>query len=126
MARKRKDDGLNIELIDALETLERDNGIPAETILHALEEALALAYPKTPGVTATHARVELDRKSGEIRVYEQEVEEFEEEPPRVISEAYVDTPAALGRIAAQTAKQVITQRLREAEREMTFEEYHGR
>jgi N utilization substance protein A len=123
MARKRKDDGVNIELIDALAVLERDKGIPADTILAALEDALAAAYPKTPGVAVTHARVELDRQTGAIRVFEQEVDEESQE---VLSEQFVETPAALGRIAAQTAKQVISQRLREAEREMTFEEYQGR
>jgi N utilization substance protein A len=123
MARKRKDTGKNLELIDALATLERDRGMPAETVFTALEDALGAAYPKTLGVTATHARVAIDRETGEIRVYEQEVDEETEE---VLSEAYVETPPELGRIAAQTAKQVIHQRLREAEREMTFEEYEDR
>jgi N utilization substance protein A len=123
MPRKRKDDGVNIELIDALATLERDKGIPAETILRALEDALGSAYPKTPGANAAFARVELDRQTGAIKVWELDVDE---ETGEVKSETFVETPADLGRIAAQTAKQVITQRLREAEREMTFEEYHGR
>ncbi|HVE92072.1 MAG TPA: transcription termination factor NusA [Actinomycetota bacterium] len=123
MAKKRKDDGRNLELIDALAVLERDKGIPAESIWHALEDALGAAYPKTPGVTATHARIEMDRSSAQIKVWEQEVDE---ETGEIVSENFVETPAALGRIAAQTAKQVITQRLREAEREITFEEYEGR
>ena len=124
MAKKqRKDQDTNLELIDALATLERDRGMPAETIYEALEDALAAAYPKTPGVTAEHARIEIDRQTGGIRVFEREVDEETEE---VISETFVETPAALGRIAAQTAKQVIVQRLREAEREMTFEEYEDR
>jgi hypothetical protein len=58
MARKRKDQGLNVELFAALDMLERDKGIPVEMILGALEDALSSAYPKTPGVTAEHARVE--------------------------------------------------------------------
>jgi len=124
MAKKqRKDQDTNLELIDALATLERDRGMPAETIYEALEDALAAAYPKTPGVTAEHARIEIDRQTGGIRVFEREVDEETEE---VLSETFVETPAALGRIAAQTAKQVIVQRLREAEREMTFEEYEDR
>jgi N utilization substance protein A len=123
MARTRKKQDRNLELIDALATLERDRGMPADTIFSALEDALAAAYPKTPGVTATHARVEIDRETGEIRVFEQEVEEETEE---VLSEQYVETPPELGRIAAQTAKHVIHQRLREAERQMAFEEYEDR
>jgi transcription termination/antitermination protein NusA len=123
MARKRKDTGKNLELIDALATLERDRGMPADTLFKALEDALGAAYPKTPGVTATHARIEIDRETGEFKVFELEVDEETEE---VLSEAYVETPPELGRIAAQTAKQVIHQRLREAEREMAFEEYEDR
>ncbi len=123
MARTRKKADRNLELIDALATLERDRGMPADTIFSALEDALAAAYPKTPGVAATHARVEIDRETGEIRVFEQEVDEETEE---VRSEQFVETPPELGRIAAQTAKHVIHQRLREAERQMAFEEYEDR
>ena len=78
---------------------------------------------RRPGVTATHARVEIDRQTGEIRVFEQEVDEETEE---VIKEEFVETPPELGRIAAQTAKHVIHQKLREAERQMAFEEYEDR
>jgi N utilization substance protein A len=123
MARTRKKSDRNLELVDALATLERDRGMPAETIYGALEDALGAAYPKTPGVGATHARVEIDRQSGEIRVFERVVDEETEE---VLSEAPVETTPEFGRIAAQTAKQVIHQRLREAERQMAFEEYEDR
>ena len=123
MARTRKRSDRNLELVDALATLERDRGMPAETIYAALEDALAAAYPKTPGITATHARVEIDRESGEIRVFERVVDEETEE---VLSETPVETTPEFGRIAAQTAKQVIHQRLREAERQMAFEEYEDR
>jgi transcription termination/antitermination protein NusA len=123
MARTRKKSDKNLELIDALATLERDRGMPADTIFEALEAALGAAYPKTPGVSATHARVEIDRQSGEIRVFEQEVDEETEEVRR---EEFVETPPELGRIAAQTAKHVIHQKLREAERQIAFEEYEDR
>jgi N utilization substance protein A len=123
MARTRKRSDKNLELVDALATLERDRGMPAETIYAALEDALAAAYPKTPGVTATHARVEIDRETGEIRVFERVVDEETEE---VLSETPVETTPEFGRIAAQTAKQVIHQRLRDAERQMAFEEYEDR
>jgi N utilization substance protein A len=123
MARTRKRSDRNLELVDALATLERDRGMPAETIYAALEDALGAAYPKTPGISATHARVEIDRETGEIRVFERVVDEETEE---VLSEAPVETTPEFGRIAAQTAKQVIHQRLREAERQMAFEEYEDR
>ena len=123
MAKTRKKPDRNLELIDALATLERDRGMPANTIYSALEAALAAAYPKTPGVQATHARVEIDRETGEIRVFEQEVDEETEE---VLSESPVETSPDFGRIAAQTAKHVIHQKLREAERQMAFEEYEDR
>lgn len=123
MAKARKTPDRNLELIDALATLERDRGMPADTIYSALEAALAAAYPKTPGVAATHARVEIDRETGEIRVFEQVVEEETEE---VLSETPVETSPDFGRIAAQTAKHVIHQKLREAERQMAFEEYEDR
>jgi N utilization substance protein A len=123
MARARKKSDKNLELIDALATLERDRGMPADTIFEALEAALGAAYPKTPGVAASHARVEIDRGTGEIRVFEQEVDEETEE---VKSEQFVETPPELGRIAAQTAKHVIHQKLREAERQIAFEEYEDR
>jgi N utilization substance protein A len=97
--------------------------MPADTIIQAFEAALAAAYPKTPGVTATHARVELDRQTGEIRVYELEVDEETEE---VLKEEFVENPPDLGRIAAQTAKHVIHQKLREAERQIAFDEYEDR
>jgi N utilization substance protein A len=123
MAKTRKTPDRNLELIDALATLERDRGMPADTIYSALEAALAAAYPKTPGVSATHARVEIDRETGEIRVFEQVVDEETEE---VLSETPAETSPDFGRIAAQTAKHVIHQKLREAERQMAFEEYEDR
>ncbi len=127
MAKARKKPDKNLELIDALATLERERGMPQDTLFQALEEALAAAYPKTPGVSASHARIEIDREKGDIRVYEQEVREDEETGEvEVISEQFVETPPELGRIAAQTAKHVIHQKLREAERQMAFEEYEDR
>src|SRR3954471_5706633 len=146
------------EIIDAVSALEKEKGIDGEILLTALEDALLAAYKKTPGA-AQHAKVELDRDSGDIRVLaltlpeeelldhpgvtmpeidpEAEVPEGEEpvEPEPIIdwdrlAEADIDvvdvTPSNFGRIAAQTAKQVILQRIREAEREMRFDEYQDR
>ncbi len=111
---------MDYNLLDALELLEREKGVPAETILDALANALVSAYKRTPGA-AEEARVTIDPDTGEILVYGQELDE----DGNVIRE-WEDTPEDFGRIAAQTAKQVIMQRLRDAKREQVFELYEGR
>ncbi len=108
------------EVLDALELLAREKGVPADTILDALANALVSAYKRTPGA-AEEARVTIDPDSGEILVYGQELDE----DGNVVNE-WEDTPDDFGRIAAQTAKQVITQRLRDAKREQVFDLYEGR
>ena len=149
------------EIVEAVGVLEREKGISADRLMAALEDALLSAYKKTPGA-AKYARVEVDRSSGDFRVYElllppdleeQLLDEVEEEageptvdpetgemvypePPEIDQERlaqYRDqieerdvTPDDFGRIAAQTAKQVILQRIREAERDMMFNEYQDR
>ncbi len=122
---------MNQELIQALRELEREKGIPFETILSGLEEALASAYksykrqhdPELDEFT-TGVRVELDPESGEMRAW---MQELDEETQEVLTEKEEEVPSDfLGRIAAQTAKQVIYQKLRDAEREMTYEEFSGR
>ncbi|ROT32787.1 transcription termination factor NusA [Micromonospora sp. HM5-17] len=110
---------MNIDLA-ALRALEREREIPFDTILAAIETALLTAYRHTEGARA-HARVEIDRKTGEASVYAQELDE----QGTVIREVD-DTPHDFGRIAAMTAKQVILQRLREATDEVHFGEYAGR
>ena len=107
-------------MLDALDGVAREKGIPIETILDALANAFVSAYKRTPGA-AEEARVTLDADTGEITVYGQELDE----DGNVIRE-WVDTPEDFGRIAVQTAKQVITQRLRDAKREQVFELYDGR
>jgi len=111
---------MDYNLLDALELLEREKGVPAETILDALANALVSAYKRTPGA-AEEARVTIDADTGEIVVYGQELDE----DGNVIRE-WEDTPEDFGRIAAQTAKQVIMQRLRDAKREQVFDLYEGR
>jgi transcription termination/antitermination protein NusA len=144
------------EILDAVKELERQKSIDSEVLLTALEDALKAAYKKTP-TAANHVRVELDRDTGDIRVFQVNVPdevliekgllhfpepvenaepvEGEEEPEpeldwdrlaEVDIEAVDVTPSNFGRIAAQTAKQVILQRIREAEREMMFDEYQDR
>ncbi len=111
---------MDYNLLDALELLEREKGVPADTILDALANALVSAYKRTPGA-AEEARVTIDADTGEITVYGQELDE----DGNVVDE-WQDTPDDFGRIAAQTAKQVILQRLRDAKREQVFEVYEGR
>ncbi|NNF88101.1 MAG: transcription termination/antitermination protein NusA, partial [Acidimicrobiia bacterium] len=111
---------MHFEMMEALENLERERGIPVETILDALANALVSAYKRSPGA-AEEARVTIDPDTGEMLVYAQELDE----DGNVVRE-WEDTPDDFGRIAAQTAKQVIQQRLRDAKREQVFDRYQGR
>ena len=147
------------EIVEAVQTLEKEKGISAEKLMLALEDALLSAYKKTPGA-AKYARVDMDRNTADFRVFEllvpPEIEEKlvkeaieeertidpetgelrEPEEPEIDLEKLAEyedqigsrdvTPTDFGRIAAQTAKQVILQRIREAERDMMFEEYQDR
>ncbi|MEA2580684.1 MAG: transcription termination/antitermination protein NusA [Actinomycetota bacterium] len=130
---------MNAEMIAALRELEREKGIAFETILQGLEEAMASAYKtwwKQENPTADDEfagfRAVIDPESGEMRIWQQELDEVDAEDGEslimeVKSEAEVTvTDDFLGRIGAQTAKQVIFQKLRDAEREMTYEEFAGR
>jgi N utilization substance protein A len=110
----------NFAFLEALQQIARDKGISVDTLLDALANALVAAYKRTPGA-AEEAVVTVDPDSGDIRVYGQELDE----DGNVVRE-WDDTPKDFGRIAAQTAKQVILQRIREAERDLKYEEYAGR
>ena len=110
----------NFEFLEALNHIAREKGIAVETLLDALANALVAAYKRTPKA-AEEAFVTIDPESGEIRVYGQELDE----DGHVVRE-WDDTPDDFGRIAAQTAKQVILQRIREVERDQKYEEYAGR
>jgi transcription termination/antitermination protein NusA len=111
---------MNFELMEALQVIEREKGVSMDTLLDALANALVSAYKRMPDA-AEEAVVTIDPDSGEMHVYAQELDE----DGNVVRE-WEDTPDDFGRIAAQTAKQVILQRIREAEREMKYEEYAGR
>jgi N utilization substance protein A len=104
----------------ALRSIEREKEISFETLINALETALLTAYKHTPH-SMPHARVEIDRHTGEVVVLAQDIDE-----DGAIIEEYDDTPTDFGRVAAQTARQVILQRLRDAEHDQTFGEYSGR
>lgn len=106
--------------IEALRSIEREKGISFDTVMEALEGALASAYKRSGG-EGEEARVVIDRTTGEVTVYAQELDE----DGHVVAE-WIDIPEDFGRIVAQTAKQVLMQRLREAERELTYGEYSGK
>jgi len=104
----------------ALRSLEREKDIKLDLVVEAIESALLSAYRHTEGAAA-HARVVLDRKTGETLVMAQELDE-----EGTVLREYDDTPTDFGRIATMTAKQVILQRLREAEHDVSYGEYAGR
>ncbi|MEE6280306.1 transcription termination factor NusA [Georgenia sunbinii] len=93
----------------ALRMIEREREISLDVLVGAIEEALLLAYQRTPG-SAEKARVELDRRTGRVTVMATEVDE----EGNAVGE-FEDTPSGFGRIATATARSVIVQRLRDAE-----------
>ncbi|MEX1134432.1 MAG: transcription termination factor NusA [Acidimicrobiia bacterium] len=109
-------------MMEAIEVLARERGVAIDTILDAFANALVAAYKRSPGA-AEEARVTIDPDSGEVTVYAQELDE----EGNVVSE-WEDTPEgeAFGRIAAQSFKQVMQHKLREAKREHVYEMYEGR
>lgn len=110
---------MNVD-IAALRAIERDKDIPFETVLEAIETALLTAYKHTEG-HHSDARVDIDRKTGVVRVLARETDS----DGNAVQE-WDDTPEGFGRIAATTARQVILQRLRDAEHERTFGEFSAK
>ena len=106
--------------LSILRMLEREKEISFDVLVEAIEQALLTAYHKTPGAQE-NARVQLDRKSGHVTVLAAEVDE----EGNKIAE-YDDTPEGFGRIAATTAKQIMLQRLRDAEDDIRFGEFSGK
>ena len=103
-----------------LRMLEREKEISFDVLVEAIEQALLTAYHKTPGAQEK-ARVELDRKSGHVTVMATEVDD----EGNAVAE-FEDTPEGFGRIAATTAKQIMLQRLRDAEDDIRFGEFSGK
>ncbi|MDO9494639.1 MAG: transcription termination factor NusA [Nocardioides sp.] len=103
-----------------LRMLEREKEISFAVLVEAIEQALLTAYHKSPGAREK-ARVTLDRKSGHVTVLATEVDE----DGNVVGE-FDDTPDGFGRIAATTAKQIMLQRLRDAEDDIRFGEFAGK
>ena len=130
---------MNKEFLDALTELEREKNISKEDIITAIEDAVELAYKKNYG-NYPNVRVIVDREDGEVLVLmsKEVVEEVEDDMMEVsLEEArsyderyevgdvieYQVDPKDFGRIAAQTAKQVVVQRIREAERRNSYDEF---
>ncbi len=111
----------NPDMMEALQALAADKGISVDTLFRALADALESAYKRMPGAYE-YSWVTIDPDTFDMRVHAQELDE-DGEP--MGGELDV-TPHDFGRIAAQTAKQVMLQRIREAERELKYEEYAGR
>jgi N utilization substance protein A len=127
---------MNRETIEALRQIEKEKSIPFAILIEALEDALRSAYNKTTNAVP-YSDVIIDQDTGEIHVFQLtfppgqepnlDVEEGEEvEIDYSIAEREEITPDDFGRIAAQTAKQVIYQRIREAEQDLFFREYSTR
>ncbi len=106
--------------LSVLRSLEAEKDISMDLAIKAIEDALLVAYHRTDGTPPT-ARVEVNRGSGHVTVWAAETGE-----DGAMIREYDDTPDGFGRIAATTARQVILQRLRDAEDELTFGEYAGR
>ncbi len=112
---------MNPDMLEALQALAADKGISVEALLAALADALESAYKRMPD-SEEYAWVTINPETADIRVLAQKLDE-DGEP---IGEPFDVTPQGFGRIAAQTAKQVMMQRIREVEREQKYEEYAGR
>lgn len=133
---------MNREFIEAINDLEKEKHISKDVLIEAIESALVLAYKKDYG-TSQNVRVDIDRESGDVSVLAKMeiVEEVEDDLIEIsLEEAHAIDPRYeigdsiefqivtkdFGRIAAQTAKQVVVQRIREAERGMVFDNFVAR
>jgi len=105
--------------ISVLRLLEREKDIPFDVLISAIEEALLTAYEKSDGAVQG-ARVDLNRKSGHVIVLVPEIDDA----GNLVGE-YDATPEGFGRVAASTARQVIMQRLRDAEDEQKYGHFAG-
>ncbi len=133
---------MNPDFISALEQIEREKNVSKQVLLDAIEAALISAYRRNFS-SAQNAKVEIHPKTGEVKVFsmknvaevvtdprlEVSLEEARSiDPSKQVGDVILEevTPKDFGRIAAQTAKQVVVQRIREAERGVIFEEFSSR
>ena len=135
---------MNLELIGALTELEKERGISKDILLEAIETAIVTAFKRNyGGSSSTSVRVDINEDTGEIHVFSRRVvmETVEDASTEISLEDALEldanyqigdvvetevTPRNFGRIAAQTAKQVVIQRIREAERSNVYSEYSQR
>lgn len=130
---------MNVDFLNAIDEITKEKGINKDVIYEALESALISSYKKNFG-TSQNAVVEIDKKTGEIKVYAEIKVVYEPEDPlleiSLASAKKIDpnyeiddiirkeiTPAKFGRIAAQTAKQVVIQKIKDAERDIIYDDY---
>lgn len=130
---------MNAEFISALNALETEKNLSKDILIEAIEAALAAAYKRNFS-TDQNVRVDINRNTGDINVFAQllVVDNIEDEDKEILIEDAQEineeavlgdileemiTPDSFGRIAAQTAKQVVVQRIREAERSVIFDDY---
>ncbi len=128
------------ELIMAMDELEKTNGIKKEFLMESIESALVIAYKKNFDSNDENVKVVIDKEDGQMHVYQQKdvVEEVADDKKEIslVDAQKINTnykvgdivnfelmPKEFGRIAAQTARQVITQKLREASRDIIFKEF---
>lgn len=131
---------MNSEFLTALNEIEKEKNISKDILLDAIDAALISAYKRNYNTNQNNVTVNIDRDTGSVKVFvSKEVVEEVQDPlcqislddARAISGSYElgdivnieDTPAAFGRIAAQTAKQVVLQRIKEAERNIIYDEF---
>ncbi|MFI5358731.1 MAG: transcription termination factor NusA [Halanaerobiales bacterium] len=130
---------MNLELLNALDEIVKEKGISKEILLEAIESALLSAYKKDYG-SKENVRISMQKETGKVQIFarkevveevKNEALEISLEEARAINAKYETgdiieieiTPENFGRIAAQTAKQVVLQRIREAERDVIYEEF---
>ena len=128
------------ELIQAMDELEKENGIKKDFLMESIESALVIAYKKNFDCNDENVKIELDKNDGQMHVYQEKdvVEEVADDKKEIsLADAqkinsnynvgdkvnFELMPKEFGRIAAQTARQVITQKLREASRDVIFTEF---
>lgn len=141
-AKARTEKEIQSEMMDALRHVSEEKGIPVEALVSSIESALVSSYKKAFGGVGA-VRVEIDLETNEFRVFAQKLvvqrelnpnteiawRDAQEKNPGINLGDTVETevtPAGFGRIAAQTAKQVLLQKLKEAEREQVVSEYRDR
>ncbi len=111
--------------MQALRLIEREREISLDVLVEAIEQALLSAYHRTPGAQQ-RARVEVDRRTGHVTVWAREAPDVDAPEGAPQAPEFEDTPEGFGRIATSTARQVIVQRLRDAEDDQVLGAFRGK